>query len=311
MSVLICGSLAYDTIMRFDGRFRENILPEAADHLNVSFLAAHMRREFGGCAGNIAYNLNLLGVTGYPMATVGRDFQDYATWMDQKGVSRSRVKTLESMFTSQAFISTDLDDNQITLFHPGAMDFCHEQEVDPADVRLGLISPEGRVGMIQHAEQMSDRGMPFLFDPGQGMPMFQKEDLLRFVELATWAAFNGFEAEMMREKSGLTIEKLAERLDAVVVTHSEQGSRIYREGKPILEIPAVPVEEDVDPTGCGDAYRAGLLYGILSDMDWGTCGRVGSLMGACKARRQGAQNHTLSLEEMRERFKEAFGYSPE
>ena len=311
MSVLICGSLAYDTIMRFDGRFKENILPDATDHLNVSFLTAHMRREFGGCAGNIAYNLSLLGVTGYPMATVGRDFQDYATWMDGKGVSRSRVKELEGMFTSQAFISTDLDDNQITLFHPGAMDFCHEQEVDSTDVRLGLISPEGRTGMIQHAEQMAEAGIPFLFDPGQGMPMFQKEDFLRFVEQATWAAFNGFEAEMMQKKSELTIEQLAERLEAVIVTHSERGSCIYRKGQPMLEIPVVPVAEDVDPTGCGDAYRAGLLYGVLNDMDWETCGRLGSLMGACKVQHQGAQNHTLTLEEITESFREEFGYSPE
>lgn len=311
MSVLICGSLAYDTIMRFEGRFRDNILPDAADHLNVSFLASHMRREFGGCAGNIAYNLGLLDVTGYPMATVGRDFRDYAAWMDEKRVSRSRVRELEDMFTSQAFISTDLDDNQITLFHPGAMDRCHEQEVDPADVRLGLISPEGRMGMIQHAKQMADAGIPFLFDPGQGMPMFQKEDFLSFVEQATWAAFNGFEAEMMQKKSELTIEQLTERLEAVIVTHSERGSCIYRKGQPMLEVPPVLVAEEVDPTGCGDAYRAGLLYGILNDMDWGTCGRLGSLMGACKIQHQGAQNHTLSLGEMMERFREEFGYSPE
>ena len=311
MSVLICGSFAYDTIMRFEGRFKENILPDSTDHLNVSFLAAHMRREFGGCAGNIAYNLSLLGVTGSPMATVGRDFQDYAAWMDKQGVSRSRVKGLEDNFTSQAFISTDLDDNQITLFHPGAMDRCHEQAVDATGIRLGLISPEGRTGMIQHAEQMAEAGIPFLFDPGQGMPMFQKEDFLCFVEQATWAAFNGFEAEMMQKKSELTIEQLSERLEAVIVTHSERGSRIYRSGQPTLDIPAVQVANEVDPTGCGDAYRAGLLYGLLNDMDWETCGHLGSLMGACKVQHQGAQNHTLTLDELTERFREAFGYSPE
>ena len=311
MSVLICGSFAYDTIMRFDGRFKENLLSGATEHLNVSFLAAHMRREFGGCAGNIAYNLGLLGVVGYPMATVGRDFQDYAAWMDANGVSRSRVEEMPDRFTSQAFISTDLDDNQITLFHPGAMDVCHEQAVDPTGIRLGLISPEGRIGMIRHAEQMAESGIPFLFDPGQGMPMFQKEDFLHFVEQATWAAFNGFEAELMQKKSDLTIEQLAERLDAVVVTHSERGSRIYQAGQPVLDIPVVQVEEDKDPTGCGDAYRAGLLYGILNDMDWETCGRLGSLMGACKVQHQGAQNHSVTLDEVRERFKGAFGYWPE
>ena len=311
MSVLICGSLAYDIIMRFEGRFNEHILLDKADKLNVAFLASHMRREFGGCAGNIAYNLSLLRVPAHPMATVGRDFREYAAWMDARGITRQRVKELEDMFTSQAFISTDRDDNQITLFHPGAMDRCHEQAVDPTDIRVGLISPEGRIGMIRHAEQMAGAGIPFLFDPGQGMPLFQKEDFLSFVEQATWAAFNGYEAEMMQDKSGLTIKQLAERLEAVIVTHSERGSCIYRQGRPMLEIPAVPVAEDVDPTGCGDAYRAGLLYGILNDMDWETSGRLGSLMGACKVQHQGAQNHTLALAELTERFREAFGYSPE
>ena len=311
MSVLICGSLAYDTIMRFDGRFRDNILPETKDHLNVSFLAAHMRREFGGCAGNIAYSLGLLGVDGRPMATAGQDFQDYAKWMKTKGVPSDRVLVLDDCFTAQAFISTDLDDNQITLFHPGAMNFCHRQKVDPDGIRVGLVSPEGRTGMIEHARQMAEAGIRFLFDPGQGMPMFEKEDFLEFVEQATWAAFNGFEAELMQKKSGLSLGQLAERLEAVIVTHSERGSCIYRKGQPMLDIPVVPAENDVDPTGCGDAYRAGLLYGLLNDMDWETCGRLGSLMGAAKIQRQGAQKHTLTEAEAIERFRETFGYSPE
>ncbi len=310
MPVLICGSLAYDILMRFEGRFKEHILPEKLDTLNVSFLAGHMRREFGGCAGNIAYNLGLLGVDAYPMATVGDDFRDYADWMDAQGVQRSRVKEVDATYTAQAFITTDRDDRQITIFHPGAMNRCHEQEVDAAGVRLGLISPEGRTGMIEHARQMAEAGIPFLFDPGQGMPMFQKEDFLKFLEQATWAAFNEYEAEMMRDKVGLDPAQLAERLEAVLVTHGAKGSRIYRAGRPVLEIPAVPVLRDVDPTGCGDAYRAGLLYGILNEMDWETNGRLGALMGACKVQHQGAQNHTLTRDQIFEDFAEAFGYSP-
>lgn len=309
MPVLICGSLAYDILMRFEGRFQEHILPEKLDTLNVSFLAGHMRREFGGCAGNIAYNLGLLGVAAQPMATVGHDFRDYAAWMDAQGVARARVKEVAAAYTAQAFITTDRDDRQITIFHPGAMNHCHEQQVDATGIRLGLVSPEGRTGMIEHAQQMAEAGIPFLFDPGQGMPMFEKEDFLRFLEQATWAAFNEYEAEMMRGKVGLSPAQLAERLEAVLVTHGAQGSRIYRAGRPVLEIPAVPAPRDVDPTGCGDAYRAGLLYGLLHDMDWETSGRLGALMGACKVQHQGAQNHVLTREQAYEDFAAAFGYS--
>ncbi len=310
MSVLVCGSLAYDVLMRYDGRFSDAILADKKELLNVSFLAHHMRREFGGCAGNIAYNLGLLGIPSRPMATVGRDFPDYAQWMDKHGINRESVKQLEDTYTSQAFITTDVNDQQITIFHPGAMNRCHEQTIQPDGIRVGLISPEGRTGMIEHAQQMADADIPFLFDPGQGMPMFEKEDFLQFLEQATWAAFNEYEMEMMRKKVDLTVEQLTERVEAVVVTHAEKGSSIYRFKQPVLEIPAVAVEQDVDPTGCGDAYRAGLLYGLLNDMDWETSGRLGALMGACKVQHQGAQNHTLVRDELFDEFAKQFGYSP-
>jgi len=309
MSVLICGSVAYDVLMRYDGHFNEDILSDKMEHLNVSFLTTDMRREFGGCAGNIAYNLGLLGVNAHPMATVGQDFRDYAEWMNQNEVSRSRIMLLEDEFTPQAYITTDRDDNQITIFHPGAMARCHEQAVDADGIQLGLISPEGRAGMIEHAQQMAEAGIPFLFDPGQGMPMFQEEEFLTFIEQATWAAFNEYEAEMMEVRSGLSLAQLTERLEVVIVTYGGAGSEIHSAGGKVLQIPAIEVVRDVDPTGCGDAYRAGLLYGILHDMDWETSGRIGSLMGAKKVQHLGAQNHTLDREVLDEEFKDAFGYS--
>ena len=310
MSVLICGSLAYDTIMRFDDKFDNHILPDKIHILSVSFLTSHMRREFGGCAGNIAYNLNLLDVPCQPMGTVGRDFGDYAAWMECQGISQDRILQLDDIYTSQAYITTDNQDNQITAFYPGAMDQCHQQVIASDCVaKVGVVAPEGRLGMLQHAEQMVAAGIPFLFDPGQGMPLFKREEFLSFVEQATWAAFNDYEAQMMKEKSGLSLAQLSERLQAVVVTRGPEGSHIYQAGKPRVEIPVLPATQMVDPTGCGDAYRGGLLYGLLHDMDWETSGRIASLMGSIKVEQEGTQNHSITIEELRERFAAAFGYS--
>ena len=309
MSVLICGSVAYDVLLRYEGHFNRDILRDKMEHLNVAFLTTNMRREFGGCAGNIAYSLGLLGVEAYPMATVGQDFRDYEEWMTQNEMLQSRILILEDEFTPQAFITTDLDDNQITIFHPGAMDRCHEQAVDAEGIQLGLVSPEGRIGMVQHAQQMAEAGIPFLFDPGQGMPMFEAEEFATFVEQATWAAFNAYEAEMMEARSGMTVAQLTQRLEAIIITHGRDGSEIHLAGGKVLSIPVLEVAHDVDPTGCGDAYRAGLLYGILHDMDWETSGRIGALLGAEKVQHLGGQNHTLDVDHMEVRFREAFGYS--
>jgi len=308
MTALICGSFAYDTIMVFHDRFRNHILPEQVHILNVSFLVPDMRREYGGCAGNIAYNLQLLGGDGLPMGTVGGDFGPYAQWMADNGISRRHVTEVAGEYTAQAYITTDQDDNQITAFHPGAMNHAHINRVDQAkDVTLGLVSPDGRQGMIEHAEQFAEAGIPFIFDPGQGMPMFDGDDLNRFASQASWLAFNDYEAKLMQERTGKTIEELAREVEAVIVTKGGEGSRIFTDGR-VVEIPAARAERVVDPTGCGDAYRAGLLYGLQNGMDWETTGRIAALMGAIKIEHAGTQNHRFTMDEFRTRFRENFGY---
>ncbi|MCB1760282.1 MAG: carbohydrate kinase family protein [Gammaproteobacteria bacterium] len=309
MPALICGSFAYDTIMVFHDHFKNHILPEQVHILNVSFLVPDLRREFGGCAGNIAYNLNLLGGEGKPMGTVGTDFAPYAEWMDSCGVSRDHLLEIPGEYTAQAYITTDKDDNQITAFHPGAMNFSHRNSVAAApECTLGLVSPDGREGMIEHARQFAEAGVPFMFDPGQGMPMFNGEELLRFVEQASWLAFNDYEARLMEERTALSPSRLAERVEAVVVTRGGNGSVIYT-GDSEHRIPAARTSALVDPTGCGDAYRAGLLYGLLSGMDWEVTGRVAALMGAIKIEQAGTQNHQFTPEQFAARFQESFGFS--
>lgn len=309
MSALICGSFAFDNIMVFQGRFKDHILPEQVHILNVSFLVPDMRREFGGCAGNIAYNLQLLGGEGAPMGTVGSDFAPYADWMDVQGVSRAYLKTIGDSFTAQAYITTDQDDNQITAFHPGAMNEAHQCRVDEASgVTLGMVSPDGRQGMIDHAEQFAAADIPFIFDPGQGMPMFDGDDLNRFADQASYLAFNDYEAKLMTERTGKSIEQLASGVRAVIVTRGGEGSLIYADGK-IHEIPAAPVSQLADPTGCGDAYRAGLIYGLQQGMDWQTTGRVAGLMGAIKIEHAGTQNHRFTQADFEARYQEAYGQS--
>ncbi|MCF6283243.1 MAG: carbohydrate kinase family protein [Candidatus Polarisedimenticolaceae bacterium] len=308
MSALICGSYAYDTIMLFHDQFKNHILPEQVHILNVSFLVPDMRREFGGCAGNIAYNLKLLGGEGKPMATVGADFAPYAEWMDKCDISREHIEVIEQSYTGQAYITTDQDDNQITAFHPGAMNESHLNKVsDAADCTIGIVSPDGRQGMIEHAEQFAEAGIPFIFDPGQGLPMFDGDDLMRFIEQATWLACNDYEAKMIEKSIGKSPTRLAEMVDAVIITRGGKGSQIYSDGK-CIEVPCAPVASMGDPTGCGDAYRAGLLYGLMNDMDWATTGRIASLMGAYKIEQAGTQNHTFTKDEFAVRFNEAFGY---
>ncbi len=308
MSALICGSYAYDTIMLFHDKFKNHILPEQVHILNVSFLVPDMRREFGGCAGNIAYNLKLLGGEGKPMATVGSDFSPYAEWMDKQGISRDHIKVVEGNYTGQAYITTDQDDNQITAFHPGAMGESHLNKVtDAANCTIGIVSPDGRQGMIEHAEQFAEAAIPFIFDPGQGLPMFDGDELLCFIEQATWLACNDYEGKLIEERTGKTVAQLAEMVDAVIITRGGKGSQIHSNGE-CIEIPCAPVASMSDPTGCGDAYRAGLLYGLMNKLDWLTTGRIASLMGAYKIEQAGTQNHTFTQDEFAARFNEAFGY---
>lgn len=309
MNALICGSFAFDNIMVFHDRFKNHILPDKVHILNVSFLVPEMRREFGGCAGNIAYNLNLLGGNALPMGTVGQDFDAYAKWMDKCGVRRDHVTQIDKTFTAQAFVTTDMDDNQITAFHPGSMNFAHENKVSQAkDVSIGIVSPDGRDGMIQHAAQFAEAGIPFIFDPGQGLPMFDGDDLLRFIEQATWLTVNDYEWQLIEDKTGLKEQQVAEQLKALIVTRGGEGSFVWADGKK-LEIPVAKVSRMEDPTGCGDAYRAGLLYGLMNDMDWETTGRLAALMGAIKIEEHGTQNHSITPEAIAQRFKDNFGYA--
>jgi adenosine kinase len=307
MSALICGSFAYDTIMVFNDEFKNHILPDKVHILNVSFQVPQLRREFGGCAGNIAYNLKLLGGTPLPLGTVGRDFGPYAEWMDRHGIERRYIKVCDDSYTAQAFITTDQADNQITAFHPGAMNRSHEVAVPRDSAKLGIVSPDGRQGMIQHARQFAEAGIPFIFDPGQGMPLFNGDDLLRFLEQATWATLNDYEAELLQQRTGKTLKQLAGYVKGLIVTLAGKGSHIYTESQTI-EVPAAAVAAVNDPTGCGDAYRAGLLYGIGNGMEWKTTGRIASLMGAIKIESPGTQNHRFTPEQFGARFKQSFGY---
>lgn len=310
MTVLICGSMAYDHIMVFPDEFKNHILPEKVHILNVSFLVPEMRREFGGCAGNIAYNMNLLEPgLGLPMATVGKDFEPYQAWMDENKVGRCYIKTIEEEFTAQAFITTDLSDNQITAFHPGAMNESHQNNINDVDgCKLGIISPDGRDGMLQHATQFAEAGIPFIFDPGQGMPMFNGDELVDFIEKATWLTVNDYEWQLMQERTSLNEKQISERLQALIITRGGEGSVIHASGK-TYEIPSASPESISDPTGCGDAYRAGLLYGLTHEMDWETTGRIASLMGAIKIEQHGTQNHSFTLDEFKDRYKKEFGTS--
>lgn len=298
MHILICGSLAFDTIMVFQDQFKNHILPDKIHALSVAFYVPEMRREFGGTAGNIAYNLQLLDGKPLIMATVGQDFGPYTQWLNQNNLNTAHIKQINDSFTAQAFITTDMDDNQITAFHPGAMVESHQNSVkNTHDVTLAVIAPDGRDGMFQHARECFEAGIPFMFDPGQGLPMFNGEELLHFIEMATYLAVNDYESQIIQDKTGLNLEQLAAKVDALIVTLGGNGSHIYADGQR-FEVPCVKADKIVDPTGCGDAYRAGLLYGIANGWDWPTCGRLASTMGAIKIASRGGQNHKPTREEI-------------
>jgi adenosine kinase len=303
---LICGSLAFDTIMVFGDRFANHILPDKIHMLNVSFLVPQLRREFGGCAGNIAYNLALLGDRGYPMATVGRDFASYHEWMVRTGVPLDHVRVIDSEFTAQGFVTTDLDDNQIWAFHPGAMQHSHLNRVsDARDIGIGIVAPDGRQGMIEHAEQFAELGIPFIFDPGQGLPMFGQSELQHFISQARWVTVNDYEWQVVQQRTGWGVGEVMRHVEALIVTRGAAGSTICtREGE--ITIPCAPAHEVVDPTGCGDAYRAGLIHGLLHGLDWQTTGHIASLIGAIKIESRGTQNHRFTRGEFEQRLASAF-----
>ena len=308
MTVMICGSLAYDTVMVFDGHFKDHILPDRVHMLSVAFLVPQLRRNFGGVAGNIAYNLSLLGVPAQMLATVGDDFDSYEAWMRDHGVSLEYVRRIPGTYTAQAFITTDLAANQITAFHPGAMQYSSELEVPrDAGVTLGLVGPDSRAAMIGHARQFAEAGIPFIFDVGQGLPLFSAAELNQFIDEASWVVVNDYEGQLMQERTGLGPAGIAARCQAYIVTQGAKGSRIYADGQ-VTDIAVATARQVVDPTGCGDAYRAGLIYGLTRGLDWPTTGRIASLLGAIKIASHGTQAHRFTMAELADRFHAEFGY---
>ncbi len=306
-TALICGSYAFDSIMVFHGQFKNHILPDKVHMLNVSFLVPTIRKEFGGCGGNIAYNLHLLGANSVPMATVGEDFTPYMVWMESHHMNTTHIKVIKGSYTGQAFITTDMDDNQITAFHPGAMNKSHQNKVSNVSIAdIGIVSPDGRDGMIEHAKQFVDSNIPFIFDPGQGMPMFSSTELIVFIEQANYIAVNDYESQMLQNKTGLNLATIASMVDALIITKGAKGSEIYTGGGVINIAPAKP-ESTQDPTGCGDAYRAGLLYGLMNDLDWETTGQLAGLLGAIKVAHLGTQNHQFVLAEIEHLYQQNYG----
>ena len=291
MSILICGSMAFDTIMVFKDQFKNHILPESIHKLSVAFYVPELRKEFGGTAGNIAFNLKLLDEYPVIMDTVGSVFSVYFDWLNQNGIDASYIKEIKSLYTAQAYITTDLSDNQITAFHPGAMVESHQNKIkEVKDVCLAIIAPDGKDGMMNHAKECKALNIPFMFDPGQGLPMFNREELLKFIDDATYIAVNDYEATLLSEKTSLSLEEISKKVEALIVTMGSQGSTIYADHK-TYKIEPIKVQSTIDPTGCGDAYRAGLLYGISKKWDWQSTGRLASVMGAIKIQNQGGQNH--------------------
>ena len=306
MPTLICGSLAFDTIMVFPDRFKNYILPDQIHILNVCFVNPELRREFGGCAGNIAYNLKLLGGDPLPMGTVGKDFSDYRQRLVALGISDEHILEIPELYSAQCSITTDQDNNQITAFHPGAMGEAHRNSVATANgVSLGIVAPDGKEAMIQHAHDFAAESIPFMFDPGQNLPLFSKDELMTFLDQATWCVMNDYESQLMMNTTGESINTLAQQVDALIVTRGGEGSVVYTDGDEI-EIPTVNVDQAIDPTGCGDAYRAGLLLGLEKGWDWQTSGRVGSLIGAIKVQQEGTQNHQFSIDEFAQQYETHF-----
>lgn len=309
MTALVCGSIAYDHIMVFPDHFKNHIMADKIHMLNVCFVVPEMKREFGGCAGNIIYNMKLLGADGIPMATAGEDFGIYKRRLEGFNVDVSHIKVIENTFTAQCFITTDLDDNQITSFQLGAMAHAHENKVSDAQgVNIGIVAPDGKDGMLQHAEQFAEANIPFFFDPGQNVTVLNRQEILDAFKHADWVIFNDYEWQLIEDKTGLDTTSVLDLVDALIVTRGGEGSLIYTREK-LYEIPPAKINAVQDPTGCGDAYRAGLLHGLMLDMDWETTGRIASLIGAIKIEVSGTQNHTVTQQEFVDRFKENFGYS--
>ena len=302
-NILICGSMAYDSIMVFNDYFKNHILPDQIHKLSVAFYVPELKRNFGGTAGNIAYNLSLLNTSALIMATVGEDFQTYVERLSKQEINQDYIKIIPDTLTAQAYITTDLDDNQITAFHPGAMTQSHKNSINSIteNIDLAIIAPDGKDGMIQHASECIKKNIPFLFDPGQGLPMFDKDELMLFIDQAKYIALNDYELQLILDKTKITLKELADSVDALIVTKGSQGSVIYSQNE-IINIDAIPVKTPVDPTGCGDAFRAGLIYGIVNNFNWEKSGQLASVMGAIKINHKGGQNHTAQISDIEKLF---------
>lgn len=307
-NILICGSIAYDSIMVFQDQFKNHILPDQIHNLNICFYVPEMKKNFGGTAGNIAYNLKLLKSNPLIMATHGDDFELYSNWLDSLGISKKYMKKITGMFTAQAFITTDQDDNQITAFHPGAMIQAHTNSIAIVEdsIDLAIIAPDGRDAMIQHAQQCYKANIPFIFDPGQGLPMFTAEELITFIEQASYIAVNDYEAKLLQDKTGLTVEKITSKVKAFIVTKGAHGSEIYTDDE-MIKIDAIKASNLVDPTGCGDAFRSGLIYGISAGWDWHKTGKLASVMGTIKIGFEGGQNHQPTIHDIEALFGQVLG----
>lgn len=307
MTTLVCGSMAYDNIMVFRDLFKNHILPDQVHMLSVAFLVPQMRQEYGGCAGNIVYGMKLLGLDGEIMATVGRNFGHYAKWLEKHGISQTYIHHIQEELMGQAFIINDLSGSTITAFHPGAMGHSHLNSVlDAKNITLGVIAPDGKEGMVIHAKQCKEAGIPFIFDPGQQLPTFSKDELILLMEQANYIVVNDYEWEMVQKATGIKREALIEKSKILIITKGAEGSIILTPENR-YEIPSAKARETVDPTGCGDAYRAGLIYGIEHDLDWEMTGRIAGLMGTIKIEHVGSQNYTFTMEEFENRFEKEFG----
>ena len=302
MSVVVCGSLAYDNIMEFDGKFGDYILPDQIHILSVAFNVPRLRKEFGGCAGNIAYNLKLLGIEPIITATVGKDFDSYGSWLEKNDISKDAIKIIDNMYTAQCFITTDSNNNQLTSFHPGAMDEGHKNPISLTDnIEMAIIAPDGKQSTIEHAEQLHEQSIPIMYDPGQGLPMFNKDEIEKIIGLSDWIILNEYEANLISEITGKPLKDIVKNLKAAVVTKGNKGSEIFVGDERII-IEPIKATKDLDPTGCGDAYRAGLIYGICHQMSWQQSGKIGSMMGSIKVASNGTQNHTFNVKEILEKI---------
>ena len=302
MSVVVCGSLAYDNLMEFDGKFGDYILPYQIHILSVAFIVPRLRKEFGGCAGNIGYNLKLLGIEPIITATVGQDFDVYGSWLEKNGISKDAIQIIDNMYTAQCFITTDSNNNQLTSFHPGAMDEGHKNPISLTDnIEMAIIAPDGKQSTIEHAEQLHEQSIPIMYDPGQGLPMFNKDEIEKIIGLSDWIILNEYEANLISEITGKQLKDIVKNLKAAVVTKGNKGSEIFVGDERII-IEPIKATKDLDPTGCGDAYRAGLIYGICHQMSWQQSGKIGSMMGSIKVASHGTQNHTFNIEEILEKI---------